>query len=364
MLKNLIKVANRLDNLGLSKEADLLDSIIKKIAGMGEGPPAYMSAGPGDWDLQLSEKGEWEYPEESVIHPGEISSSYEPKMPAIEKACRNLHEAIDKYYVKLYNFTPAIGTPNLVSKLNEFKNSLTEEDIEDLGLGGLDSLDDVKDSIEELISMISDNDFLSHIHRLDVWSIAPEEVYYISSIGTDGPNLEDTTFTYSYLYKVYDHVKEGLLSAVRQMEMRFDTLENAADYLEEIAKTEVYQKIQEIQEIIDPAMMMVRELTEIAKEGRAEIEAAKDKLSTMKMPKAPPYYHPSQGWSEKVKYIEETSPEQAEFEESQVPFGKKDIAEPWEEDEPEEPEDLDEDEDEYEEPAGPDSSAVVYNYKQ
>ena len=32
MLKNLIKVANRLDNLGLSKEADLLDSIIKKIA--------------------------------------------------------------------------------------------------------------------------------------------------------------------------------------------------------------------------------------------------------------------------------------------------------------------------------------------
>jgi hypothetical protein len=32
MLKNLVKVANKLDSIGLSKEADLLDSIIKKEA--------------------------------------------------------------------------------------------------------------------------------------------------------------------------------------------------------------------------------------------------------------------------------------------------------------------------------------------
>lgn len=32
MLKDLIKIANKLDSLGLTKEADFLDNIIKKIA--------------------------------------------------------------------------------------------------------------------------------------------------------------------------------------------------------------------------------------------------------------------------------------------------------------------------------------------
>ena len=32
MLKNLVKIANRLDELGLTKDADLLDSIIRKLA--------------------------------------------------------------------------------------------------------------------------------------------------------------------------------------------------------------------------------------------------------------------------------------------------------------------------------------------
>jgi len=37
MLKDLVKLANRLDNLGLRKEADFLDTIIKKHSGHHEG---------------------------------------------------------------------------------------------------------------------------------------------------------------------------------------------------------------------------------------------------------------------------------------------------------------------------------------
>lgn len=45
MLKELIKVANRLDNLGLQKEADIIDGFIQKMAGrVGEGSKAIVDA--------------------------------------------------------------------------------------------------------------------------------------------------------------------------------------------------------------------------------------------------------------------------------------------------------------------------------
>jgi len=37
MLKDLVKVANRLDSLGLTREADAIDGLVKKMAGMSEG---------------------------------------------------------------------------------------------------------------------------------------------------------------------------------------------------------------------------------------------------------------------------------------------------------------------------------------
>jgi hypothetical protein len=39
MLKDLVKVANRLDSLGLTREADAIDGLVKKMAGMSEEPP-------------------------------------------------------------------------------------------------------------------------------------------------------------------------------------------------------------------------------------------------------------------------------------------------------------------------------------
>jgi len=68
MLKNLVKIANRLDSLGLSKEADVIDGLIQKMA-------------TNDWgDSYTSPMGEHRpyyhelHPEESVEREGDFSS--------------------------------------------------------------------------------------------------------------------------------------------------------------------------------------------------------------------------------------------------------------------------------------------------
>jgi hypothetical protein len=54
MLKNLVKVANRLDSLGLTKEADAVDKFIRKMAG-GHGDPGNWSE--SEWEEWESEAG-------------------------------------------------------------------------------------------------------------------------------------------------------------------------------------------------------------------------------------------------------------------------------------------------------------------
>lgn len=70
MLRRLLKVANKIDKLGLTKEADLLDNIIKKMAAMGEGSPAWLEMdNPGaageDSELEMNDEGELNYPEQA-----------------------------------------------------------------------------------------------------------------------------------------------------------------------------------------------------------------------------------------------------------------------------------------------------------
>ena len=55
MLKNLVKIANRLDGLGLTKEADLLDSIIRKLAA----PPLEDIFPMNKWEPVNTEVDEW-----------------------------------------------------------------------------------------------------------------------------------------------------------------------------------------------------------------------------------------------------------------------------------------------------------------
>jgi hypothetical protein len=50
MLKDLVKVANRLDSLGLTREADAIDGLVKKMAGMSEGDDLDLEDGDIEYD--------------------------------------------------------------------------------------------------------------------------------------------------------------------------------------------------------------------------------------------------------------------------------------------------------------------------
>lgn len=60
MLKDLVKMASKLDALGLSKEADTIDALIRKIAGSDEddSPPEGMSQ--EKWDAMRAEQERYE----------------------------------------------------------------------------------------------------------------------------------------------------------------------------------------------------------------------------------------------------------------------------------------------------------------
>ena len=58
MLKDLVKVANRLDSLGLTKEADTLDILVKKMAAMNEGDDLDLE----DQDIEYDSGSRWEEP--------------------------------------------------------------------------------------------------------------------------------------------------------------------------------------------------------------------------------------------------------------------------------------------------------------
>lgn len=53
MIKELVKIANKLDNIGLTKEADELDSIIRKMSGRS--------------GYSMTDEGELEYPDEEAL---------------------------------------------------------------------------------------------------------------------------------------------------------------------------------------------------------------------------------------------------------------------------------------------------------
>ena len=58
MLKDLVKVANRLDSLGLTKEADAIDGLVKKMAAMNEGDDLDLE----DQDIEYDSGSRWEEP--------------------------------------------------------------------------------------------------------------------------------------------------------------------------------------------------------------------------------------------------------------------------------------------------------------
>jgi hypothetical protein len=77
MLKDLIKVANKLDSLGLSKEADLLDSLINKIASDN------LEIEPEEMGSSLPK--ELDYVDESIFDlKTKIKNYYGDRLPSID----------------------------------------------------------------------------------------------------------------------------------------------------------------------------------------------------------------------------------------------------------------------------------------
>jgi hypothetical protein len=77
MLKDLVKVANRLDSLGLTREADAIDGLVKKMAGMSEGDDLDLE----DQDIEYDSDSYPEFPvkvwEEPPLDIKDVAAAFE-----------------------------------------------------------------------------------------------------------------------------------------------------------------------------------------------------------------------------------------------------------------------------------------------
>ncbi len=313
MLKDLVKVANRLDSLGFSKEADFLDSIIRKIAAMNTGTPPYMNAGTGDFELEMGEDGNWDYPVNKTIIP----ANYEFPEPQIkfEDACRKLHSAINNWYLaveKTLNFEQNKNIFNFIPKINKIGSTLVDQYS---GLG-LNTRKDVFDSIKDLLKTIrehnQDRSLPASALQLEWW-FAPEELFHFLS-PTSPSGI----------------AKDQIKYMIKYIRMGSKRINNALNALEDLSTENAYTEMDEIREIIDPAMELVSSLKEISDRLIKEVFQAARELSFVKddsksYPRGSQYLlppvprgstHPD-GWSR----IQDTSPAQARFEESQILMG-------------------------------------------
>jgi len=73
MLKDLVKVANRLDSLGLTREADAIDGLVKKMAAMSEGDDLDLE----DGDIEYMEYGSDKVWEEPPLDIKDVAAAFE-----------------------------------------------------------------------------------------------------------------------------------------------------------------------------------------------------------------------------------------------------------------------------------------------
>lgn len=314
MLKELTKIANKLDKLGLTKEADLLDKIITKMAGMGEGPPAYMSAGPEDSDLQMTEEGEFEYPEgrtlmqsrtlpaDSMLSETRLSELAKEIFSMIKNAMNNVWKVEGEADKALFR---------IESKVNKIKGTLVRSYGNDL-----DSREDVKESIESLLNIIErDEEGISPIPTYPGWAFFGEEEYHL---------LDTENYIGNDIQK--------LTNAVVRLKQYFDNgcskIEKYKDVFEELESESAYREMNEVAEIIEPAAALVYQVDDIVGSVKPEVDEKYEEFKKLLRPemkrKTPSdYILPPDvtGWDK----VTDTSPEQARFEESQIPIGDADV---------------------------------------
>lgn len=360
MLKELTKIANKLDGLGLTKEADLLDKVISKMAGIGEGSPAYMSKGPGDSELEVNESGEFEYPEEKALKGTDHPSYGGKAKPEITPhAFSDFLSATTGCINDIFDMIEKAGYgPNTVMNLKEDIKSIAKELSENLSSNELDTEEDVMDSIESLITEMDESILGNWGHpnvKADPYCMFSdwEENYMAEKMA--GVEI-------SKYYRLEAMMGDAADEMDRWARVGIN-IEKIIEAFKPVKSEHAYVEFDEIQEILDPIMELADMAKEIYDGCKEDIqskyetlveeinEAIEESEKEPEMPSGeyelPPVAkgsdHPM-GWDR----LEQTSPEQAQFEEDQEPYGDADVVgEDWREDEDEG--DWDDEDDEKEE---------------
>ncbi len=114
MLKELVKVANRLDHLGLQKEADIIDNFIQKIA--------IRVTHPGDYDYDMAEGsdvGEWDLDLDGPNPHHQFLMKWEDEDPSLKRIITDTeHESYNPH---------KHGTPSYEMDIEEIEEGIDKE---------------------------------------------------------------------------------------------------------------------------------------------------------------------------------------------------------------------------------------------
>jgi hypothetical protein len=139
MLKELVKVANKLDSLGLTKEADVVDGLINKMAAR--------VINPGDYDYDMVAELGGEDWDSDTEHPhADFLNKWEKEDPSIRNIITNTeHESYDpdKHDISSYEmdedseetmYTGHSPEQDLVNRLSAAKKleSMSDEEFQKL----------------------------------------------------------------------------------------------------------------------------------------------------------------------------------------------------------------------------------------
>ena len=276
MLRRLLKVTNKLDKLGLTKEADLLDNVIKKIAAMGEGSPAWLdmdsSGMNGDnSDLSMNDEGELSYPEEKTVK----TLSSDPKGMSFSKANTTKLIAVATELLSLFD-----GCKNIVMETMEqaeqdvfdleSKIKYIEDELIEEYSNSLDSESDVEETLRELYTSIEDNNDSGHIPPSTEWTFIGEEFYSLceyaesnlSSIeGSNEPPIGRVSELLSHLMEL----ERFFTRAAKEVDA-------AKEAFDELQQSSAYREMSQIAEIIEPAADCVMTCHDAIMSSKAEIE--------------------------------------------------------------------------------------------
>ena len=344
MLKELTKIANKLDGLGLTKEADLLDKVISKMAGIGEGSPAYMSKGTGDSELEVNESGEFEYPEGKTLK-GTDHPSYggKAKPETTAGAFSDFLSATTGCINDIFDMIEKTGySYGIIINLKEDIKSIAKELSEDLSSNELDTEEDVMDSIESLITEMDESILGNWGHP----SLKGQPYQMFCDWEENHMADEMVGVEISKHYSPEDMMRDTKTEMKRWARVGI-SIEKSIESFKSVKSEQAYIQFEDIRDTLDPIIELADKAKEIYDDCKEDIEskyeALKEAIDDLgqeaEMPSGeyelPPVAkgsdHPM-GWDR----LEQTSPEQAQFEEDQEPYGDADVVgEDWREDEDE-----------------------------